>query len=131
MQTISPPITSQQQTVDAGSQLIAWVMTEEGTRTWARVCACFSPYRIAQALRNTQATSYGLLLCAKGAIIWSTFSEDQFARLHDHYQQAIRSGLCFWWNGEQLVQVSREQFCVLLRNLPCPASRHLILNRQM
>lgn len=122
MRDLSPLATHPQQGrhVDAGSQLLAWASTETGQQTWTHVCPSLCLERIAHALRNALASRYGLLLWVDGALIWSTFSREQFASLQDRYEHIIATGLCFWWDGTQLERVSSERFRRRLGSLPRP-----------
>jgi len=121
-----PPVTRQPAVsllggCDAAQQLQAWLATATGQQVWEMHCPQLAPEAVYAALARTQATRYGLLLGEQGAILWSTFSQRHFTRLLPQYQEAVATGLCFWWQDQKLRRVKQRQFFALIRTLPHPA----------
>ena len=95
-----------------------WAATAEGQRQWKVTCPDLPQAGVCNALANTRASRFGLLLTCRGAIIWSRYSQATFTRLAPLYEEAAQTGLCFWWEGGTFSRVEKEAFFDRIATLP-------------
>ena len=95
-----------------------WTATAEGQRQWQATCPDLPQAEVCNALANTRASRFGLLLTCRGAIIWSRYSQVTYTRLAPLYEEVAQTGLCFWWEGGTFSRVGKESFFDRIATLP-------------
>lgn len=114
--------TSSEQAVSpttASAQFRAWVASEAGRNVWNNRNIAISIEGICNALDQTRAKIYGLLVSPEGTIIFSAIHQRAFTRLLLRYRAAAVAGVCFWWDGVTLrSMLDSEHFLAMVRTLP-------------